>query len=98
MVEVVVSVGLLVVVVVLVSRAVVATTVALLPPWGQPLGVRTIILPKIVDTTARALLKDYIDALLEGRSTVEKTVGDLTEGGKMPKIDVRARSHHVVLV
>lgn len=58
----------------------------------------TIILPKVSDTAARKALQLYIDALLEGRSTMEKAVTDLIAEGKLAKIDVPVRKHHVVLV
>jgi hypothetical protein len=61
-------------------------------------SLKTIILPKIADKSARTALQSYVDALLEGRSTMEKAVSDLTAAGKVPKIDVPGRKHHVVLV
>jgi hypothetical protein len=61
-------------------------------------SLKTIIMPKIQDKDARQIIQAYMDALLEGRSTVAQAVSDLMVAGKAPKIDVRARSHHVVLV
>jgi hypothetical protein len=49
---------------------------------------KTIIMPKITNNQARSDLQSYVDALLEGRSTMEQAVSDLIESGKMPKIDV----------
>jgi len=61
-------------------------------------NLQTILLPRIADPEARKVLQGIVTALLAGKSTVEQSVKKLTLQGNIPKIDVRQRQAHVVLV
>ena len=57
-----------------------------------------ILIPLVTDKKTRASLKPMVDALLAGRSTIASVVSGLLEEGKLPAVDVQARSSHVVQV
>lgn len=61
-------------------------------------SLKTILMPRITDPSARASIKGIVDALLAGRSTIEQSVNGLAAVGQIPTIDVQPRQAHVVLV
>ena len=61
-------------------------------------SLNSIMLPRIIDSAARASLQATVEALLNGKISVEQSVKNMIASGQIPKIDVPARQAHVVLV
>jgi hypothetical protein len=57
-----------------------------------------VVLPKLSDTKARAEIKEFADALVQGRSTISGIVDELSQNGAIPPLPVPSRSGHVVQV